>query len=290
MAAGSVVDEGLVYDLGAHKGEDTDFYLKKGFSVVAIEAVPEFCVALGERFSAQVAAGRLKILHCAVARNPGSIDFYVNNDLSVWGTANPDWVERNKALGAGSTRKITVPAQRLADIMLQHGVPRYCKIDIEGNDFEALASLESVPEPPRFVSIESEKRSWSDLVREFELLQRLGYTRFKVVDQTLVRLQKPPEPATEGRFEAHRFEEGSSGLFGNELPGRWMDVFEALEAYKAIFRGYALSGDYGIFRRRNGIFDLLGRIQEFTGRVAGRKDYRLPEFPPAGWYDTHAAR
>jgi 16S rRNA A1518/A1519 N6-dimethyltransferase RsmA/KsgA/DIM1 with predicted DNA glycosylase/AP lyase activity len=41
----------LIYDVGAHQGEDTDFYLKKGFAVVAIEAVPEFCKSLEKRFS-----------------------------------------------------------------------------------------------------------------------------------------------------------------------------------------------------------------------------------------------
>ena len=29
-------DPTLIYDVGAHRGEDTEFYLKKGFRVVAI--------------------------------------------------------------------------------------------------------------------------------------------------------------------------------------------------------------------------------------------------------------
>ena len=31
----------LIYDVGFHRGEDTEFYLAKGFKVVAIEAHPE---------------------------------------------------------------------------------------------------------------------------------------------------------------------------------------------------------------------------------------------------------
>jgi hypothetical protein len=30
----------LIFDMGLHKGEDTDFYLRKGFDVVAFEANP----------------------------------------------------------------------------------------------------------------------------------------------------------------------------------------------------------------------------------------------------------
>ena len=31
----------LIYDVGMHKGEDTEFYLRKGFRVIAIEADPD---------------------------------------------------------------------------------------------------------------------------------------------------------------------------------------------------------------------------------------------------------
>ncbi len=31
----------LIYDVGMHKGEDADYYLKKGFRVIGFEAIPE---------------------------------------------------------------------------------------------------------------------------------------------------------------------------------------------------------------------------------------------------------
>ena len=31
----------IIFDIGMHCGEDTDFYLKKGFTVVGVEANPE---------------------------------------------------------------------------------------------------------------------------------------------------------------------------------------------------------------------------------------------------------
>jgi hypothetical protein len=36
----------LIYDIGLHKGEDSEFYLKKGFRVVAIEALPSLTLFL----------------------------------------------------------------------------------------------------------------------------------------------------------------------------------------------------------------------------------------------------
>ena len=39
MVATKTVDD-LIFDVGFHKGEDTEFYLKKGFPVVAADANP----------------------------------------------------------------------------------------------------------------------------------------------------------------------------------------------------------------------------------------------------------
>ena len=48
-----------IFDVGLHKGEDTEFYLKKGFKVVGIEANPLLYQQARERFSEAVNAGRL---------------------------------------------------------------------------------------------------------------------------------------------------------------------------------------------------------------------------------------
>ena len=39
----------LIYDIGMHEGEDSEFYLLKGFRVVAVEADPDLCQAAAER-------------------------------------------------------------------------------------------------------------------------------------------------------------------------------------------------------------------------------------------------
>lgn len=286
-------DDKLIYDVGAHKGEDTGLYLKKGFAVLAIEAMPELCVLLEQNFRKFVQEGQLTILNVAVSKTAGPIDFYIDEKVSVWGTTKPDWVERNMSLGAGKTRKISVEARPLRDIINEHGVPWYCKIDIEGNDLDALRSLIGCADAPRYISIESEKRDWGQLMEEFLTFQKLGYSRYKIIDQTLVKLQACPRPAREGNDCDHVFEDGSSGLFGDELPGAWLALPEAVEAYRQIFRGYALNGDNGMFKGRYSILRALLRIQSKTARLKKKySSYANPAdiLPPAAWYDTHAAR
>jgi FkbM family methyltransferase len=262
------MDAQLIYDVGAHLGEDTHFYLKKGFKVVAIEANPVLAEKLRERFRSNLADGSLVVVNAAIAENAGEVGFYVNQSLSVWGTIRPAWGERN-AFGGSPSKLIKVKAIIFPEVLSKHGVPYYLKIDIEGADVLCLEGLIEKPDRPKFVSIESEKRSWHALLYEFEMFKRLGYSRFKIVDQEHIDWQKPPNPAAERRYVEHRFEPGSSGLFGEELPGKWLTTRQAIRRYRFIFLRYHLFGDFGILR-------MLLRVPRF------RKTLKPP------WYDTHA--
>jgi hypothetical protein len=103
------VSSDLIFDIGMHNGEDSEFYLKKGFRVVAVEAVESLCTAVAEQLAESVDTRRLVIVNKAIAAQEGPVRFYLNEPLSVWGTLNPEWVERNAGLGAPS-KVITVEA------------------------------------------------------------------------------------------------------------------------------------------------------------------------------------
>lgn len=246
-------DDNLIYDLGCHIGEDTGYYLKRGFRVVAVDANPELCEHVRNRFP----DAKLTVVNAAIAEQPGEITFY-DNVHQGWGTIYPEWADRNRRLGADSVER-TVRAVTMADLIAEYGRPHYVKIDIEGADMVALKGL--FVAPPRYVSIESNKTSFAELRREFATLESLGYTGFKIIDQRKTDRQKA---------EGHTFAYGSSGAFGEEAPGQWLTADEAIEAYKPIFLRYMLTGDDPLIRSR-----LLRSILWRTG-------FR------ASWYDTHA--
>ena len=260
----------IVYDVGAHKGEDTDYYLKKGFKVVAIEANPSLAARLRENFASAVASGQLDVVEAAVADQDGEVEFFVN-EMSVWGTIRENWAERNQKLGKPS-KKIKVPAVSFAKLLQRHGVPYCLKIDIEGADMLCVHALATTPARPKFLSIESSKTSWRDLLAEFNTLQALGYHRFKVVNQAQVQQQQEPNPAREGKFAGHGFPRDSTGMFGNDLPGPWLSRRQALLKYAVIFLQYKLFGDA-----------TLGE------RIARKLPTPVRTLLLPDWFDTHAA-
>jgi hypothetical protein len=71
----------------------------------------------------------------------------------------------------------------IRDLLKQYGCPGYLKVDIEGADLLCVRALEHSDVRPKYVSIESSKTSWRDLLDEFRTLEKLGYTTFQVVDQ-----------------------------------------------------------------------------------------------------------
>lgn len=213
----------LVYDVGLHVGQDTDYYLKKGFRVVAIEANPLLVEQCTTQFQDAIRAGRLVILNTGIASEDAPLPFYVNEKLSEWSS-----FDREIGTTRGPYRVIQVPATTLDKIMARHGVPYYLKLDIEGMDFPAIRSLRSMTDKPRHVSLENGQKHMID-----ELFQQ-GYRRFKFINQAKIHEIRLAPPAREGAYVDHQFPFGASGPFGDETDGPWQDretVTALSEAY-----------------------------------------------------------
>ena len=70
-------DPKLIYDVGMHNGDDTAYYLWRGFRVVAIEANPELVANAANRFRSEIEAGHVKILNVGIAAEEGELPFWV---------------------------------------------------------------------------------------------------------------------------------------------------------------------------------------------------------------------
>lgn len=270
----------LIYDIGMHMGEDTDYYLKKGFRVIGFEANPELVRMCNERFANQIKCGRLIIVEGAIVDRRAdddldAVEFYRNRGLSVWGTVVEAWATRNARAGHSSD-VIEVRAVDFTESLARHGIPRYMKIDIEGMDTVCIKALSHFEQRPDFVSMEASEMWFDKLMNDLMLLRELGYSGFKVIQQSGISRQKEPNPSREQRYVGYKFQEGSSGLFGHDLPGRWNDYEQLCKIYRTIFFQIRLFGEQGVITRFWG-----GRMLRRALSIGLRT--QIP-----GWYDTHA--
>jgi len=213
----------LIYDLGANDGSDTDFYLQKGFNVVAVEANPLLCAECEKRLAGYIANGRLTVLNIGVADSEGERDFYVNKNHSAWSSFIQALGERE-----GGAVVIRVTVRTMASLVKQFGAAYYAKIDVEGHDRLALESMLSAGCRPKYVSVENGTRI------QLQILLEHGYHRFKFVNQKQVPQQVLPNPPKEGAYVDYKFKFGSSGAFGEETPGAWMSYQDALNESESL--------------------------------------------------------
>lgn len=246
------MNNNLIFDLGFHRGEDTSYYLYKGFQVVAIDADPKLVESGRHKFINELSEKRLVLLNRVIdAWDKRDTFFYISQN-SQWSSVHKEIAERK----GNPSFPVRLQAVSLPTLMKEYGVPYYCKIDIEGNDIIALRSLSGIQERPLYISVETEcigdKTQWKDRIFDtLEELHALGYNKFKLVDQrTLTVLDfssfykgtgisfdplKTNKEYAKSILGLHGGEEmlfsdvfpDSSGPFGEYLSGEWFDYYRA---------------------------------------------------------------
>lgn len=214
-------DSRLIADLGMNNGDDTGFYLRKGFQVVALEANPALCKAATARFAGEIASNKLAIVNAAIWDRSGEVTFHVNLDNDHWSSIETGWAGRDNSL----TQPITVRSMTLGDLFAEHGVPYYLKIDVEGVDLQVLEQLTELDPLPARVSVEDCRFGFQYL----EILRAAGYNGFKLLDQSTVPdLTDPTSDAA--------FPKGASGPLGDDIAGDWMPYEDIVELYATTVR------------------------------------------------------
>jgi hypothetical protein len=186
----------------------------------------------------------------------------------------------------GSTySKFRVQSLKFSKSFELYGYPNYIKSDIEGSDMAVLHSLEKVDlaKRPEYLSIESSKTSWKEIITELELLRSLGYTRFQVVGQN-ANNNKISRWSADGSVRDFKHLAKSSGPFGPDLdPNSWLDFDAAVRKYRRVFFIYRFFGDSGIAGQERIKSNLLrGILRKIAFSLGINKLY--------DWYDTHASK
>lgn len=233
-----------VIDVGMHDGADAVYYAQRGFKVIAFEANPVLSKDGQERFEKlglDIIVRNLAISDKAEQR----VKFYVNNE-------RPQWSSLDSSLGTrdGGATEIEVLSCNLADELapLNNRI-HMVKIDIEGYDYVAVKQLCQLQHKPTYISVENGGVYFINLMNE------MGYQKFKFANQKFNSVQRIPTNSKHGYLVDSTFLSHSSGPFGEDLPGRWLTVTEALKIGEALELGRQAAPD-NLFADAVGWFDM----------------------------------
>ena len=170
----------LAFDVGAHLGDRTAAFATLGARVVALEPQPHLYRWLTRLLGRHP---RVALLPCAAGPRVGEATLAMSRATPTVSTLAERWREsigqHNK--GFRSVRwedEIRVPVTSLDALIAEHGLPRFCKIDVEGFEDEVLAGLS---QPVEAVSVEFVAGSLEVAKRCIARLSALGDYRFNAI-------------------------------------------------------------------------------------------------------------
>jgi FkbM family methyltransferase len=135
--------DGLVFDVGAHLGDRSVAFSDLGARVIALEPQPALLPTL--RFITRNHP-RIEVVASAVGSAPGQATLRVSAATPTVSSLSMEWIRSVRGANPGFRRvrwesTVTVPITTLDSLIVRHGLPDFCKIDVEGFEAEVLLGV-----------------------------------------------------------------------------------------------------------------------------------------------------
>jgi len=145
-----------IYDLGANRGKNIQYFLDNAEKVIAVEPIPELVSEIKVKFSKEIKKNKLVVVNKAVVAKEGmeKTSFYINNEKN--------W--ESTLLSNSLYKKIEVAAITPSDLFDKFGSPDCLKIDVENYDIEILKYINSMNIIPNYLIFEAQTKKALDFV------------------------------------------------------------------------------------------------------------------------------
>ncbi len=135
---GSFLRKGdLVFDVGANMGNRISIFRELKANVVAIEPQPRCCGYLEKKYPGLI----LERLGAAEKVGTATLNISSSDVLSTFSSEWMEKVQQTRFKNYTWADKIEVPITTLDLLIEKHGLPKFCKIDVEGFELSVLKGL-----------------------------------------------------------------------------------------------------------------------------------------------------
>lgn len=215
----------LCFDVGANLGNRTEVFLRLGARVVAVEPQEECARYLERRFGGNSAVVLVKK---ALGAQEGKMPLALCTHIGA-SSMSKEWIDKVSLSGrlAKSVkweREIVVQVTTLDALISAYGLPSFCKIDVEGFEYEVINGLSH---PIRSLSFEFTPEVIDTALDVVKFLAKLGSYEFNLSSADSMELQSVWQSPNEI----------ANSLSSLSLRGTFGDVYARLRASEQTEQG-----------------------------------------------------
>lgn len=130
----------LVFDVGANVGNRIEPMLNIGAKIVAVEPQPNCVEILKQKFDKKIL-----IESVGIGETSTTLEMFIASDSTISSFSN-EFIEKTKKTRFKNyewNKSIKVPIVTLESLIEKYGVPKFCKIDVEGFELQVLKGLKT---------------------------------------------------------------------------------------------------------------------------------------------------
>lgn len=163
----------LCFDVGANMGSKTSKFLKLGAKVVSIEPQEACLKKLYKLFKNNK---NVVIVGEALGEREGYEDLSICEDEPTISTMSPKWqLEGRFSKDYQWTKTQQIRTTTLDALVQLYGIPKFCKIDVEGYEKSVLKGL---TKPIYYLSFEFTREFFEDAIKCIDHLVTIGRVEF----------------------------------------------------------------------------------------------------------------
>lgn len=129
----------LVFDIGANVGDKTQWFLDAGARVVCVEPQPKMAKTLRDRYCSY---SQVVVLQKGLGANRTTMKMSICSSMPALSTLAGHW-KNGRFSDVVWDSEIDIDIVTLDDLVSEYGIPKYCKIDVEGYELSVVNGLSS---------------------------------------------------------------------------------------------------------------------------------------------------
>jgi FkbM family methyltransferase len=201
----------LCFDIGANVGDRAELFLELGARVVCVEPQRDCAKVLRRRFRDRP---ELTVVEKALGASEGTAELLVCDYNPGLATLSERWTRQGRYAGQYQWRRtVSIPMTTLDRLIGDHGVPAFCKIDVEGFEGSVLRGL-SQPIPR--MSLEFHREFLEETRKCLDRIASLGPASFNCTLRDAAELFYPSWLAADDLY---------ARLKAMEDPSVWGDIY-----------------------------------------------------------------